>query len=81
MPIAVVFNGCTQNKRFGAVFCVGATFVGLVVNQSFHADGDKRMTIIVVLFIDVCMRHQVLMCPRLSKKEEQGEWAWMTPIR
>ena len=53
LPTVVVFNGCAQNKCFGAVFSVGATFMGLVVDQSFHANGDKGMTIVVMLFIDV----------------------------
>jgi hypothetical protein len=30
--------------------------MGLVVDQSFHANGDKGMTIVVVLFIDVHVR-------------------------
>ena len=50
LPTVVVFNGCAC---FGAVFSIGATFMGLAVNQSFRTNGDKRMTIIVVLFIDV----------------------------
>ena len=53
-PTAVVFNWRTQNKRLGAVFSIGAAFMRLVVNQSFHADGNKGMAIVVVLFIDVC---------------------------
>ena len=53
MPTAVVFNGHAQNKCFGAVFSVGAMFMGLVMDQSCHANGDEGMTIVVVLFIDV----------------------------
>ncbi len=53
MPTAVAFNGHAQNKRFDAVFNVGAMFMRLVVNQSFHANGDKGMMIVVVLFIDM----------------------------
>ena len=53
MPTTVVFNGRAQNKCFGAVFSVDVTFMGLVVDQSFHANGDKGMTIVVMLFIDV----------------------------
>ena len=53
MPTAVVFNGRAQNKCFDAVFHVGEIFMGLVVDQSFHANGDGGMTIVAVLFIDV----------------------------
>ena len=53
MPTAVVFNGRAQDKHFGAVFNVGAMFMGLAVDQSFHANGDKGMTLVVMLFIDV----------------------------
>ena len=51
-----MFNGRAQNKCFGAVFSVGATFMGLVLDQSFHANEDKGMVIVVLLFIDVCVR-------------------------
>ena len=56
MPTTVVFNGRAQNKCFGAVFSVDVTFMGLVVDQSFHANGDNGMTIAVVLFIDMRVR-------------------------
>ena len=48
-----MFNGRAQNKCFDAVFHVGEIFMGLVVDQSFHANGDGGMTIVAVLFIDV----------------------------
>ncbi len=56
LPTTVVFNGRAQNKCFGAVFSVDVTFMGLVVDQSFHANGDNGMTIAVVLFIDMRVR-------------------------
>jgi hypothetical protein len=52
----IVFGGRAQDKCFGAVFGVGAVFVGFVVDQCFHADGDEGMPIIVVVFIDMCIR-------------------------
>ncbi len=57
LPTSIVFGGCAQDKCFGAVFCVGAAFVGFVVDQCFHVDGDEGMLIIVVVFVDMCI-HQ-----------------------
>jgi hypothetical protein len=48
-----VFGGRAQDKSFGAVFGVGTVLVGFVVDQCFHADGDKRMPIVTILFVDM----------------------------
>ncbi len=63
------------------MFGVGAVFVGFVVDQCFHADGDKGMLIIVVVFVDMCIRQLVWMHTRLSKKEELpfDLWEKLTP--
>jgi hypothetical protein len=50
-----VFGGCAQDKCFCAVFGIGVAFVGFVVDQCFHANGDKGMPIIVVVFVDMCI--------------------------
>ncbi len=52
----IVFGGRAQDKCFCAVFGVGAAFVGFVVDQCFHANGDKGMPIIVVVFKNMCIR-------------------------
>ncbi len=52
----IVFDRRAQDKCFCAVFGIGAAFVGFVVDQCFHADGDKGMPIIVVVFVDMCIR-------------------------
>ncbi len=54
-PTSIVFDGRAQDKSFGAVFCVGAAFVGFVMDQCFHADGDKWMPIVVMMFVDMCI--------------------------
>ncbi len=56
LPTWIVFGGRAQDKCFCAVFGVGAVFVEFVVDQCFHADGDNRMPIIVVVFVDICIR-------------------------
>jgi hypothetical protein len=56
LPTSIVLGECAQNNSFCAVFGVGAAFVGFVVDQCFHADGDKGMPIIVVVFVDMCIR-------------------------
>jgi hypothetical protein len=50
---SIVFGGRAQNKSFCAVFGVGAAFVGFVVDQCFHVNGDKGMPIIVVVFVNM----------------------------
>ena len=55
-PTWIVFGGCAQHKSFGAVFGIGVALVGFVVGQSFHANGDKRMPIVVMLLVDMCIR-------------------------
>jgi hypothetical protein len=40
-------------RGFGAVFGIGAVLVGFVMDQGFHANGDKRMPIVVMLFVDM----------------------------
>jgi hypothetical protein len=55
-PTSIVFGGCAQDKSFGAVFCVRAVFVGFVMDQCFRADEDKWMLIVVVMFVDMCIR-------------------------
>ncbi len=55
-PTSIVFGERAQDKSFGAVFCVGAAFVGFVVDQCFYANGDKWMPIVVVMFVDMCIR-------------------------
>ncbi len=54
-PTSIVFGGGAQDKSFGVVFCVGAAFVGFVMDQCFHANGDKWMPIVVMMFIDMCI--------------------------
>ena len=49
-----MFRGRAQDNSFGAVFRVGVALKGFEVNQCFHVDGDKRMPIVVTLFIDIC---------------------------
>ena len=56
LPTLIVFGGRAQDNCLCAVFGVGAAFVGFVVDQCFHADGDKGMLIIVVVFVDMCIR-------------------------
>ncbi len=70
LPTSIVFGGRAQDKCFCAVFGVGALFVGFVVDQCFHADGDKVMLIIVVVFVDMCIHQLVWMRTKLSKEEE-----------
>ncbi len=53
LPALIVFGGRAQDKCFCAVFGIGAAFVGFVVDQCFHANGDKGMPIIVVVFEDM----------------------------
>ena len=62
-PTWIVFGGRAQDKSFGAVFGVGAALVGFVVDQCFHANGDKRMPIVILLFVDMRVR-QKLGCTR-----------------
>jgi hypothetical protein len=57
LPTLIVFGGRAQDKCFCAVFGVGAAFVGFVVDQFFHSNGDKGMPIIVMVFVDMCI-HQ-----------------------
>ncbi len=52
----IVFGGRAQDKSFGKVFCVGAAFVEFVMDQCFHANGDEWMPIVVVMFVDMCIR-------------------------
>jgi hypothetical protein len=66
LPTSIVFSGRSQDKCLCAVFGIGAAFVGFVVDHCFHADGDERMPIIVVVFVDMCIRWQVWMRTRLS---------------
>ena len=51
----IVFSGRAQDKSFYAGVCVGAAFVGFVVDQCFHANGDEGMLIVVMVFIDMCI--------------------------
>ncbi len=55
-PALIVFGGCAQDKSFGAVFCIGTAFVGFVMDQCFNADGDEWMPIVVVMFVNMCIR-------------------------
>ncbi len=92
MPTGVVFNGHAQNKSFGAVFSVGATFVELVVNQSYHADGDKGMMIVVMYVVHRCARTPISLDALVIVKKGEagvqpgavagttGEWAWTKHI-
>ena len=52
-PTSIVFSGRAQDKSFGSVFGVGAALVGFVLDQCFHANGDKRMPIVVMLSVDM----------------------------
>ena len=80
-PRSVVFYGCAQDKSFCAVFSVGTAFVWFVVNQWFHANGDKAMSLLILVFVDMCICQYVRMCPRLSKKKELpfDLWEKLTP--
>ncbi len=55
LPTLIVFGGRAQDKCFCTVCGVGAAFVGFVMDQCFHADGDKGMPIIVMVFVDMCI--------------------------
>ncbi len=41
------------DKSFGAVFGIRAAFVGFVMDQCLHANGNKWMSVVVVLFEDM----------------------------
>ncbi len=69
-PTSIVFGGRAQEKCFCAVFGIGAAFVGFVVDQCFHANGDEGMPIIVMVFVDMCICQYIWMRTRLLKKEE-----------
>jgi hypothetical protein len=51
----VVFSGRAQHKSLAAVFSKSLTFVGFVMNHCFHANRDKWVFVIVMLFIEVCI--------------------------
>jgi len=55
--------------------------VWFVVNQWFHANGDKAMPLLILVFVDMCICQYVRMCPRLSKKKELpfDLWEKLTP--
>ena len=55
-PTSIVFGGRAQDKHFAAVFCKGAACVRLVIDQCLHANGDKRMPVVVMLFVDMRVR-------------------------
>ena len=42
-------------QKIGAVFGVGTAFVGFVMDQCLHANGNKWMSVVVVLFVDMCV--------------------------
>jgi hypothetical protein len=55
LPTSIVFGRRAQDKCFCAVFGIGAGFVGFVVDQCFHVDGDEGMPIIIVVFVNMCI--------------------------
>ena len=36
-----MFEGSAKEESFDTMFCKGASFFGLVMDEGFHADGDK----------------------------------------
>jgi hypothetical protein len=48
-PTLMLFGGRSQDKSFCAVFSVGFAFVWFVVDQCFHANGDKGVPIVIVV--------------------------------
>jgi hypothetical protein len=54
-----VFGGCAQDKSFDAVFCVGAAFVGFVMDQCFHANGDVHRHVRTLIGLDALWIEEV----------------------
>ena len=52
------------------MFVPGPSFTRLVVDQCFHADGDKGGCILIMRAVQVCVRGDFWVCVALAKEEE-----------
>jgi hypothetical protein len=54
-PTSIVLEGGTQEECLSAVLRKCASHLGSVVDECFHADGYKRVFVVVVMAIYVCV--------------------------
>ena len=63
------------------MFSIGAAFVGFVMDQCLHAIGNKWMSGVVVLFVDMCICGLVGVRSGLMEEKELSFdlWEKLTP--
>ncbi len=52
-PALIVFEGCPEDKCFLTVLCICAAGMWAIVDEGLHADGDKRMLVVVVMAVNM----------------------------
>ena len=70
------------------MFGVGTAFVGFVMDQCLHANGNKWMSVVVVLFVDMCVCRALeidggegVVIRLVGEVDTKGGLAWMGRIR
>ena len=54
-PAAIMFVGDSDDVAFCAVLCKPLAAVGFVMDKSFHAKGHKRVAVVVMMAVEMCM--------------------------
>ena len=50
-----MFTGGTDDNSFSAVLCKCLVMIRFVMDECFHANGYKRVGIVVMLSVEMCM--------------------------
>ena len=68
--------GCTDNITFCAV--LGGCFMVMrfIVDKCFHADGYKRMSVVIMMIAEMCMGGDVRVCIGLMWETEITFYLW-----
>ncbi len=61
-PAAVVLVGCADDIPLGAVLGKRFAAVGFVVDKGFHAQGDERVCVVVMMTVEMRMGGNVGVC-------------------
>ena len=64
-----MFKGCAEDVCFPTVLSVRSSGVGTIMDKGFHANRDKRMAVVVMMPIHMCIGQYAWICGRLAEEE------------